>query len=236
MNRTAARFVPATRNALAKPRVVMMPAVSAAPNGAPGKLDCVCLTRLAVLLKSTRFCCKREIVVVVRLRVRNVGRGGRAHVHDVAVQHLVERHVVAHHADDGRRRIVQVRIHGTVAIRPRRGELAHRRVVERGIRRGVERCAERIAAGDSSPPSSRARRSTEGLRLIDRECVWLALADRRGSRPSRLRQSKASAALSSVVESLTWAHAGTSCFPGCRLSVCETSVTKSAGCDRQRRE
>jgi len=37
--RTGARFVPAARNALENPRVVMMPAVCAAPSGVPGRLD-----------------------------------------------------------------------------------------------------------------------------------------------------------------------------------------------------
>ena len=89
-----------------------------------------------------------EVVGVVGLRIRDARRGARAGVDDVVVHHLIERHVVANHADHRRGRVVEIRVHGAVAVRPRRCELAHGRVVELRVRHRLHRGADRVTGGD----------------------------------------------------------------------------------------
>ena len=113
-------------------------------------------------------------------------------------QELIERHVVADHADHGCRRVVELGVHGLVAIRPRGCELAHRRVVERGIRHRILRGAERVAGRDlgGHRVEHRRRRRDAGqsivnpLGLLARSGAAHGRGSRAGERQSELRRAE----------------------------------------------
>jgi hypothetical protein len=70
-----------------------------------------------------------------------------ADVHQIGAQQRVERDVVAHHADDGGRVIVERHEHRLIAVGPRRRHVADRVVVEGRILRRNERGGDRIRSG-----------------------------------------------------------------------------------------
>ena len=124
-----------------------------------------------------------DVVGVVGLRIRDARRGARAGVDDVLVHNLIERHVVANHADHRRRRVVEIRVHGEVAVRPRRRELAHGRVIELRVRHRLHRGADRVTGSDfrlHRVEHRRARRRADEpvmqpLRLL----TWAGVTPRR---------------------------------------------------------
>ena len=175
-NRTAARFVPATRNALGEAARRHDAGRLGGAERRAGQARLRLPNEVGRVAQVDAVALQLDVMVVVGLRVEHRGRGRRADVHDVAVQQLIERHVVADHADHGCRRVVELRVHGAVAIRPRSRELAHRRVVERGIAHRVHRGAERVAGSDLR--RHRIEHGADGGTPANRS--WMRLACSRG--------------------------------------------------------
>jgi hypothetical protein len=88
------------------------------------------------------------VVIVVGRRDRRAGAVDR--VGQVGGQRGVERHVVAHHADERRDVVVERREHRLVAVGPRHGHVLERHVVERRLLGGDVGRGERIAAGNQA--------------------------------------------------------------------------------------
>ena len=98
-------------------------------------------------MRSNALLFERDVVTIVGHRVGRQAQARGADIQDIGRQQGIERNVVADHADDRRRVVVQIGENVEIAVGPRRGEVFQRNRRERIVvhRRvgGIDRRAAR---------------------------------------------------------------------------------------------